>query len=156
LSALIRSASPASCSSNSKTTRVGSTASRKTERDVKNRKYLCITGYREDQTDNGICRTDHKLPYDVEIDTELAANQRQNKDDPDQNHHAVWLDARERDRQRTREHANRNASAIERRQRQQVEDGEQDVDHQRVFEVLGNPWRRRIGQIDNQVKCQSG
>ena len=92
---------------------------------------LRVASYPKDHTDNGICRTDHKLPDDVEIDTELGAKQRQNEDDPDQNHHAVWLDARERDRQRAREHAHCDAPAIERRQRQQVEDGEQDIDDQR-------------------------
>src|SRR5262249_16713953 len=83
--------------------------------------WLRVAGYPKDHSNGGVGRTDHELPDDIEVDTELRPEQRQDEEYPDQDYHAVGLHPRQWDRQRTREHAHRDAPAVEGWQREQIE-----------------------------------
>ena len=58
--------------------------------------------------------------------------------------HAEWFEPGKRHRQSPRQQPDGDPSAIQRRNRRQVEDGQDDVEDQRVLEVVGDPRRRRL------------
>lgn len=54
------------------------------------------------------------------------------------------------------ERADRDPTSIERRQRQQIEDREDDVDNNGVLEVLSSPFSRNERQVTHKMKCERG
>ena len=59
-----------------------------------------------------------------------------------QDQHAVGLEPGERPRQEIRQDADRDPAAVERRQRQHVEDAQHRVDLQRIAQIASQPLRR--------------
>ena len=58
-----------------------------------------------------------------------------------QDQHAVGFEPRQRPRQKIRQHPDRHPAAVERRQRQHVEDAQHRVDLQRIHQIAGEPFR---------------
>ena len=96
-----------------------------------------------------------KPAHDVQIPVDLLADQRQDEQQAEQDRHAERLEPGERGRQEIREQPDGDAAAVERRQRDHVEDGQDHVDGDRVLQVEDAPFHRRRRQQEDEVGQQA-
>jgi acetate kinase len=66
------------------------------------------------------------------------------------------LRARIAEKQHVREQPHSDPSAVERRQRQQIEDRQNDVDDQRISQIFSKPLRNSVGKVADKVERQRG
>src|SRR5208337_1178163 len=108
-------------------------------------------GEAQDQSYDGVRRTGHDLSEQVDVNAQLRLEHRQEEENADHDHHAVRLQRSKRFRERPRQHADGDPATVQRRKRDHVEHGENDVDDDGVAEVGQAPLADGGGKQANSM-----
>ena len=73
------------------------------------------------------------MRHDAQVETKLCANHRQYKKNAYQDYHPVWFQPGQRGGEHVRKESHGDPSAVERRQWQQIEDRQDNIDDERIF-----------------------
>lgn len=101
---------------------------------------------------DGIGRAGYDRTENVGVDPHLRPEHRQNQENADHNHYPIRLQPGERCGECVGQHADSNSTAIERREREHIEDCDDDVDVDRVRQIPQDPLAGTRRQIANSVE----
>ena len=120
------------------------------------RSGLGVAGYAQNHRNDLIGYGSNHMGHDAEIEAHLRANHWQDQKNADQDHHPVGFQPSQRGGEHVRKQPHGDTSAVERRQWQQIEDRQNDIDDQRIFQIFSNPLRYSVRQIADKVEQQRG
>ena len=110
----------------------------------------------EDGFNHGVRRASNDLCEHVEMGSRTCDNEGKDEEHPDHDRDAVSLESSERRRQRIWQHAHCDAPAVERWQRNQVENGQKHIELDGVHEIREHPLAGYGRQESNRMQEQGG
>src|SRR5262249_38394392 len=90
--------------------------------------------------------------YDAEIEAYLRTNHWQNEKNANQDHYPVWFQPSQREGEPVRKQSHDDPSAVKRRQWQQIEDRQNDVEDQCIFQVFSGPLGDSVWQVIDKME----
>ena len=90
------------------------------------------------------------MRHQIKVYAHLRTQQRQENQEPNQNHHSVRLKTGKLLGEYIGKQTYRNTSPVKRRQREQIEDGQNDINDECVLEIQCSPLSNGGWQIGDQ------
>src|SRR6266480_608237 len=94
------------------------------------------------------------MRHQIKVYAHLRTQQRQENQEPNQSHHSVRLKTGKLLGEYIGKQTYRNTSPVKRRQKEQIEDGQNDIDDECVLEIQCSPPSNGDWQIGDQMKTQ--